>query len=573
MRYLLFSVVLVAALIGGCSVAPSDSLIVVEQPAVDVPVEGGEFTLDIATTGRWHVRGFNEWCELVVATSSELTIRVLPNHDSMLRTNELTVSNNDFSVPITITQAQRNYASLHESAVNIDYMEQLFYIILDTNSPVEVLVSEPWITFIASTSVADPIPGLQSVSLCFRAEENGLAALRQAAITITSGGFELPLPVTQIGNANALDIPDKGFRMYLTANFDTNSDGYISYSEALAITDIEIYCWNHPPSEITSLDGIQHMPNLRTIFFRNHYGGPLDVDFSGNPHLESVWFYGAEFPRLDISANPELRSLTLLPGGMSNQYWRPSVLSALDVTHNPVLEHLEIEGDYAAGLLSLNVSANPQLRTLIIRNNPLTSIDISANHELAQFVAKENKLEAVDFSGNPLLEVIELGGNPLTMFDIAHLKHLRELRCGSALSILDVTGNPELQLLECTDNRREGFSLPIDVTHNPKLEYLSVSNNNLTEIDLSQNPMLGYLSIGSNLLTKLDISACPLIEDIIIYDNYISSIDLTRQLGLQEFYGQANPLLYIFMAPWEWYTNPFGPMISIDSGWIIEVDE
>jgi hypothetical protein len=101
-----------------------------------------------------------------------------------------------------------------------------------------------------------------------------------------------------------------------------------------------------------------------------------------------------------------------------------SNLIALDVSNNPTLEELTIRDNR---LTVLNVSRNTALKWLDCRNNQLDGVDLSRNIALEALAIDNNKLTSLDVSRNTALRVLELNHNQLTRLDLSNNNALREL--------------------------------------------------------------------------------------------------------------------------------------------------
>ena len=77
---------------------------------------------------------------------------------------------------------------------------------------------------------------------------------------------------------NSTKFPDAGFRAYVKAEFDKNSDGKLSAAECKAVGGI--YVENEG---ITSLKGVEYFPNLQELYC---YGNSIaSIDISGSPNI------------------------------------------------------------------------------------------------------------------------------------------------------------------------------------------------------------------------------------------------------------------------------------------------
>ncbi len=150
---------------------------------------------------------------------------------------------------------------------------------------------------------------------------------RTKATTITRSkfsGFEkiddyLTTPFTK--KTGEIPIEEDSFKEILVQEYDTDSDGEISYEEAETIETLEIQT-----SDIESISGIEYMPNLKALICSGSEtttraaGGPgqlKGLDVSNNMELEYLDCSNNQITRLDVSNNPELETLICTGNPMS----------------------------------------------------------------------------------------------------------------------------------------------------------------------------------------------------------------------------------------------------------------
>lgn len=84
---------------------------------------------------------------------------------------------------------------------------------------------------------------------------------------------------------------------------------------------------------------------------------------------------------------------------------------------------------------------------------------------------------------------------------------------------------------------RKGNLMSLDVSGNSNLRIIDCEDNRLREIDLSHNPELRELNVGWNYLSSVDVSMLPLLTNFNISVNEsISSVDVTHNPGLLEYH-------------------------------------
>ena len=204
--------------------------------------------------------------------------------------------------------------------------------------------------------------------------------------------------------------------------------------------------------------------------------GLIDLEVYSNENLVILSCVNNHLDELDLPN--ECQALQVLH--VSN-----NELSALEVTHIPLLYHLYAENNQ---LTYLDVSDNSNLFQLMLGNNKITAIKLSEN------------LSALNLSGNPI-ENIDLSNNPnLINIDVSF----------TSITNLDLRNNPNLLLVSL-----EGLLLDTINDHPicdtsfsmfPKLFILNVASTPFTLLDLSKNTMLYAVDISGSAITKLDIS-------------------------------------------------------------------
>ncbi len=224
------------------------------------------------------------------------------------------------------------------------------------------------------------------------------------------------LLLQQCKRVDPLDIvslPDSNFlQALLEAGVDTDEDGLISETEARNTTSIYL-----PPSGIKDLTGIGAFINLDTLI--------VEVNPIASP---------------DLSENISLKYLTLTGCG----------LNVLDISKNINLEYLDCSGNIGLDnfLVSLDLSGNPLLETLLCQGNELDALDISQNTMLQKLSCWRNRIPELDLSTNAALTELSCKNNWLSSLDLSHNTALvKMVCCGNRLSSLDVSANVNLALL------------------------------------------------------------------------------------------------------------------------------
>ena len=141
----------------------------------------------------------------------------------------------------------------------------------------------------------------------------------------------------------------------------------------------------------------------------------------------------------------------------------------------------------------------PNLYDLNCGGNGLSELKIS-NANLRTLYCYENKLTVLDVSGCPNLSDLNCGVNLLTELDISHNTNLVDFYCyNNQLKKLDVSKNTKLTYLDCEGNLLDA----LDVSKNAALEILYCAGNKLTTLNVSNNVRLEMLDCSYNKLTVI----------------------------------------------------------------------
>ncbi len=243
----------------------------------------------------------------------------------------------------------------------------------------------------------------------------------------------------------------------------------------------------------TRIDG--HASGTQVTLYGNIAG--LNLDGFGEV---AEWFglWDNHVTGIDLSNAPGLKFLSA--------YWNP--IESIDLSGCPAMEVLDLS--YTAlkdldvtclpGLLSLEAYAAGEDEDGI---NNLNSIDLTKNPLLQNLNIKNNRLTAIDLTKNPHLVWVNICGNPVGTVDLAQNPYIEELDAmNCALTSLDLTA--QTQLVDLSVDNNELTSL--DLSKNTKLETLMISNNPLHSIDLSGLKELQKLYLNGNGLSAEELN-------------------------------------------------------------------
>ena len=98
---------------------------------------------------------------------------------------------------------------------------------------------------------------------------------------------------------------------------------------------------------------------------------------------------------------------------------------------------------------------------------------------------------------------------------------------GTAITKLDVSKNPVLELLTCSFN----LLISLDVSHNTRLRMLDCNGNLLYNLDVSQNTELITLNLNRNQITKLNLGSNIMLQNLMCRSNQLTSDALNEMFG------------------------------------------
>jgi len=251
-----------------------------------------------------------------------------------------------------------------------------------------------------------------------------------------------------------INIPDPVFKSKLIEiGVDTNNDGEIEVSEALARQSVNVASYQDEP-KIENLDGIQYFTNL--------------TGFSCAGNL---------LTNLDVSSLTNLVSMNA----------RNNQLVSINLNGLNQLDTIWISNNF---LDTIDVSTLTDLRWLWCSNNLITNLDVSSNFNLKYLFASDNMIPSLNLLPLTLLEDLTIDNNQITSLSVNHLNNLYQLSCSNnLLTEIDVSNMPELRYL---------------IIGNNLLSELDCSTNGTEQIHCNNNPNLTSINIQNSVISYTD---------------------------------------------------------------------
>ena len=391
------------------------------------------------------------------------------------------------------------------------------------------------------------------------------------------------------------NFPDDNLRNLLLngkspkkVKYDTDSDGYFSYSEIQNMDGL--IASERNISDATGIDFLRGLkalnlvgnnltefgyghPNkgLNSLYISDNQLGSLDLsglpgltslncsknkltalDISGNPELTRVFANHNNISYIDASQNPKLEKLFYVPDrirmnqrenfALANVNSFPEFVEYYDSvqsdTKEIITDHLvydkengtvSLEDTYMEGTLTFSVNNSPETFTFYIEPdgvviNQGNFPDPAFREYVNQF--DTDKDGALSETETDAVTKIKVYEEDITnLKGIEYFRKLESLYCrGNKLDTLDLSGLTELKELDCGYNNLK----TVDFSSNKKLESLACSDNTLETLDLSGLTELKKLDCGYNKLKSVDFSSNKKLESLELTNNPLESID-TKQ--------------------------------------------
>ena len=361
---------------------------------------------------------------------------------------------------------------------------------------------------------------------------------RKLLVGLLVGAMVMGLAVSGVAQVRAADgveinetnFPDETFRKFLlkmeiyddgsnigsgpngsSETMKVGEDGVLTNDELSKIKSLHISYFDyiddhHPYADTNNLKGIEYFTALESLTIAS----------------------SKELKTLDLSHNTKLKFLKFgNRGGLSDN---GCGLVSLDLSGNPELETLDMNSDFP-NLTSVNVSKCTKLKSIYVASDNLENLDVSNNTELTKLIVGSKKIKTLDVSNcSKLLSLGVYAGDPWYKITDAL----------GALESLDVSGCTSLQSLSVINDNIKS----LDVSALTSLTSLGIRSKNISSIDLSNNKELSTLTIYNTNISSIDISACPKLDCVYIYGTKLSQFDISSNPVLLRIYNNYDKDYY-----------------------------
>ena len=337
-----------------------------------------------------------------------------------------------------------------------------------------------------------------------------------------------------------LSFLDASVKFYDNSNFPTDSrlgavitEDEIKAKEEeqiskIALEKLQILVANNMEKEITSLQGIEYLPNIKDIVLKDVK--QENIDLSYNKELVKLQIYAPKTTSINFEQNIKLRYI--YAAFSKNE-------TILDLSNLTSLYKIDIEYTNVK-----NITLPQGIAEINLSNNTLSSLDVPSG--VRWLWAEGSKLKNITLRSG--LEDLNLRENNLTHIDlpegvkwvVLEENQLESLVIPSSVYRMwakknkisnDVVVPNGVGDLNLYDNKISNITLA------PSLKEIQLSKNNISNIDLSNLINAEKLWLGENPLQSIDVSGMPKLKDLLLYETKIkNNIDLTNNINLERFW-------------------------------------
>ena len=338
----------------------------------------------------------------------------------------------------------------------------------------------------------------------------------------------LLLLVTSFVSAQIVNIPDPAFKQQLLNHspaIDTNFDGEIQVSEALAVTWLQI-----DDFLATDMTGIEAFKNLQTAGINSFTTTSLDL--TGLSHLTDLTMNISVLTSINLTGCIAIENLKITGS---------PTLTTLDIHSCINLKKLEL---FDMQIPAIDLDHCPLLETLNLkRNQILASIDVSHCPKLKIFICEDTQLiPSIDLSNCPILESVGCINNGfLSEFIIGPTDSLIGLSCYGnphLVGNLDLTHYKNLKSFTALNL----YFSSVNFSGLNKLVSLICDGPNLFAINLGGCSSLKLIQLNSPILTYANLTGCSGLLELYAH-GMIKTLDLSTCINLQTLYVFSNDSL------------------------------
>ena len=548
-----------AALVMGVSACTPNQPEITPEISVDVTElvapSAAEWTttIEVAANTTWIATSDADWCFATPDTgnaSATVTVTALENTTYEARTATITFTMQGTDpVSVTVTQPTAKANTIVEGLARTIGAEG-GEIVVNLMSNVEYTVAvaeaaQEWL------SVAEATRALEAKSFTIVVAANESYDERVGQVIVTSELGEDIITVTQsetgavVVSTEPVEVASVGGEVSILVK--SNRDYTVSIPEECTwITRPSTRALTETEEKFVVAANEDAASRAAVVTFTSEFGtDEVVIKQAGNEdaviEIADARFKSFLVKRYDANSDKaltkgELNAITELVLWSTNADMYTVVYSGLTslsgIEYMDNLEKLDIRN--SATIEALDVTKNAKLTELLVQGTGITTLDLSGNPELKVLNVNDTKVAALNLSANTKLEKLYAGNTAISTLDLAANTALRVLNAGySKIAAINLSKNTALEQVYLPGNKLTS----LDVTALTALKAINVEANKLTSLDLSKNTELKAMNAGRNSLTSINVAGLANLKYLTISNNAaLSSVSLSGLSNLVGLY-------------------------------------
>ena len=560
-----------AALVMGVSACTPNQPEITPEISVDVTelvapsAAEWEATVEVMANTTWVVTSDADWCFATPDTgnaSATVTVTALENTTYEARTATITFTMQGTDpVGVTVTQPTAKANTIVEGLARTIGAEG-GEIVVNLMSNVEYTVAvaeaaQEWL------SVAEATRALEAKSFTIVVAANESYDERVGQVIVTSELGEDIITVTQsetgavVVSTEPVEVASVGGEVSILVK--SNRDYTVTIPEECTwITRPSTRALTETEEKFVVAANEDAASRAAVVTFTSEFGtDEVVIKQAGNEdaviEIPDSRFKSFLVKRYDANSDKaltkgELNAITELVLWSTNADMYTVVYSGLTslsgIEYMDNLEKLDIRN--SATIEALDVTKNAKLTTLLVQGTGITTLDLSGNPELKVLNVNDTKVAALNLSANTKLEKLYAGNTAISTLDLAANTALRVLNAGySKIAAINLSKNTALEQVYLPGNKLTS----LDVTALTALKAINVEANKLASLDLSKNTELKAMNAGRNSLTSINATGLANLKYLTISNNpTLSSVSLSGLSNLVGLYAGWTGLTSIDFA-------------------------
>ena len=563
-----------AALVMGLAACTPNEPEITPEMSVDatalVAPSAAEWTTTVEVTANttWIATSDADWCFATPdagSASATVTVTALENDTYEARTATITFTMQGVEpINVSVTQPTAKANTIVDGLARTISAEG-GEIVVNLMSNVEFTVAvaeeaQEWL----SIAEDEATRALEAKSFTIVVAANESYDAREGQVIVTSELGEETITVTQsetgavVVNTDPVEVASEGGEISVLVK--SNRDYTITIPEECTwITRASTRALTETEEKFTVAANEEAASRTATISFTSEFGtDEVVIRQAGNEaaiiEIPDSRFKSFLVKRYDANSDKalskgELNAITELALWSTNADMYTVVYSGLtDLTGIEYMDNLEkLDIRNSATIEALNVTKNAKLTTLLVQGTGITTLDLSGNPELKVLNVNDTKVAALNLSANTKLEKLYAANTAISALDLSANTALRVLNAGySKIEAINLSKNTALEQVYLPGNKLAA----LDVTALTALKAINVeANNKLASLDLSKNTELKAANAGRNSLSSINVAGLANLKYLTISNNpALTSVSLSGLSNLIGLYAGWTGLTSVDIA-------------------------